>query len=164
MIWCSTGGLTNLRPSLGQKKKLTGQWRAKNNAQVFRREEPAKTGVVIECLALLFLAQGLRQVSKDSSQVSHLSNRTGSVMFSRFCTASSRTGAHSKVIMLRMYLERWGTFRAPCSAFWLRSSVSSASSISLLRRLWRGNSSESKICPRKKVRGSCTLCGAPNLL
>lgn len=108
----------------------------------------------------IFLAQGLRQVSRDGSQVSHLSNQTGSVMFSSFCTASSRTGAHSKVIVSRIYLERCGTSRSPCSAFCLRSSVSSASSMSLLRRFWRGNSSESKICPGKKSKG-VTFCAKP---
>lgn len=77
---------------------------------------------------------------------SHLSSRTGSAMFSSLCTASSRTGAHSKTIVLRMYFERQVTFRSPRSACWWRKSMSKASSISLLRRVWRGKSKDNRIC------------------
>lgn len=102
--------------------------------------------------------------SLPRDQVSHLSNQIESVTFSSFCTASSRTGAHSNVIVLRMYLERCGTFRAPCSASCLRRSMSRASSISFLRRFWRGNSSDSKIYPGKKSQRSCILFRTPNFL
>lgn len=151
-------GPTRTKATFRRKEKLLSQQGEKRGTgQVFSREEPAKTGAKIE-------AQALSWASRDGGHASHLSNRTGSVMFSRFCTASSRTGAHSRVIVSRTYLESRRTFRAPCAAFCSSSSAASASSISLRRRLWRGSSSDSRICPGDKGQGRCSLSGAPNLL
>lgn len=92
---------------------------------------------------------------------SHLSSRTGSAMFSSLCTASSRTGAHSKTIVFRMYLERQVTFRSPRSACWWRKSMSKASSISLLRRVWRGKSKDNRICQASQKSTFCSVWRFP---
>lgn len=164
MVRCYTGGPINLRITKGPWQ---GQlWKRKAN-------RPEKKEFVRSPIGKSQPRRATRggsssvplSFSSPTDQVSHLSNQIESVTFSSFCTASSRTGAHSNVIMLRMYLERCGTFRAPCSASSLRMSMFRASSISFLRRFWRGNSSDSKIYPGKKSqRRSCILFRAPNFL
>lgn len=161
MVGWYTGGPNNLR-------KTKGPWRGhlwKRKANRPERKESVRSSTGKSQKTRELSSSVPPSFSSPRDQVSHLSNQIESVTFSSFWTASSRTGAHSNVIVLRMYLERCGTFRAPCSASCLRRSMSRASSISFLRRFWRGNSSDSKIYPGKKSqRRSCILFRAPNFL
>lgn len=63
------GDPINLRSSLAKKSSKATKKKKIGVSQAFSRRKPTKTGALIQCLAQLFLAQGLRQVSRDSSQV-----------------------------------------------------------------------------------------------